>query len=394
MQNIENIFSTINKKGKGVLIYFFSLFKREKLIIYDVNKASFNNKRCLLIYITHPFLCKKVSYSHQNQWQAVEMARIIGNYGFVVDVADYQSKNIELDYSYDLIIGLIPRGINIYSQHMNANCILVAYLTSMNLEYTSKAGEKRIEELYKRRGVKLQPRRFAGYIQKDIENFDAAWYIGNEYNFHSYDSFKMPPVFYIKNSGYTFEWVGEDQRRDPKTFLFFGSLGAVHKGLDLLLEIFAENVRDCTLYVCGCYLSESDFCKEYHKELFETSNIISVGFVDIESSAYKEIAGKCAFTLLPSCAEGCAGSVLTNMSAGIIPIVSKECGFDDDEVINLPDCKKETIIKAINEYCMKSKEWIIAQSEKAIEVVKNRYSERNFTESVENALKKTLELRK
>ena len=82
------------------------------------------------------------------------------------------------------------------------------------------------------------------------------------------------------------------------------------------------------------------------------------------------------------------------MSAGIIPIVSKECGFDDDEVINLPDCKKETIIKAINEYCMKSKEWIIAQSEKAIEVVKNRYSERNFTESVENALKKTLELRK
>lgn len=68
----------------------------------------------------------------------------------------------------------------------------------MNLQVTSDNEQIRLNELYERRGVKLKPRRFSGYIQKDIESFDAAWFIGNSYNYHSYDSFKMPPVFYIK----------------------------------------------------------------------------------------------------------------------------------------------------------------------------------------------------
>ena len=59
-------------------------------------------------------------------------------------------------------------------------------------------------------------------------------------------------------------------KRDPKKFVFFGSLGAVHKGLDLLLEVFSRMTTDCKLYVCSGYEKEEDFCKLYHKELYET----------------------------------------------------------------------------------------------------------------------------
>ena len=163
-------------------------------------------------------------------------------------------------------------------------------------------------------------------------------------------------------------------------------MGAVHKGLDLLLEIFSEDLKDCTLYACGGYVREQDFCKEYHKELFETPNIIPMGFVDVESDRYKEMALSCAYTLLPSCAEACAGSVLTNMSAGLIPIVSKECGFEDDEVINLEDCRKETILKTLKEYSTKDRDWILQQSQHSINIVKQRYMPSNFTHSVESAL--------
>lgn len=71
----------------------------------------------------------------------------------------------------------------------------------MNLAVTSGNEEERIANLFKRKGVLLKPRRYSGTIRQDIENFDAVWYIGNSHNYHSYDCFKMPPVYYIKIMG-------------------------------------------------------------------------------------------------------------------------------------------------------------------------------------------------
>lgn len=345
-----------------------------------------HNKRCLMLYIDRPFFDGVQSAAHQNEWQAVEMARIFGTRGYVVDVVNFQYKYVRLKQKYDLVFGLIPRGIDIYTKNMNPGCLQIAYLTSMNLEVSAGNEMKRIEECEKRRGVRLTPRRNGGKIERHIEQFDGAWYIGNEYNFQSYSTFIMPPSFRIRNTGYVFPWANPNIERDSHCFMYFGSAGQVHKGLDLLLEIFAERIKDSKLYVCGNFASEEDFVKEYHKELYETDNIIPVGHVNIETPQYEGLARICAFSIMPSCAEGCAGSVLTNMSAGIIPIVSKECGFEDDEVINLPDCKKETIFNYIEDYSKKNQEWLKAKSRRCIEIVSERYSESAFTRSVEDAL--------
>ena len=328
-------------------------------VVENVNNES-HQKRALLIYITAPFTTNEIQKSHQNFLQTKEMARIIGTRGYIVDAVHFQMKYVTLKHNYDLVVGLIPRGIDIYSKHMNPGCKQIAYLTSMNLAITSGNEEKRLEECYQRRGVRLKPRRFAGYIEKRIEQFDGTWYIGNEYNFQSYSAFKMPPSFRIKNTGYIFPWADPNIERNPHNFLYFGSAGQVHKGLDLLLELFSTEIKDCTLYVCGSFAREEDFAKEYHKELYETSNIVPVGHVNIDTAQYEELASKCAFSIMPSCAEACAGSVLTNMSAGIIPIVSKECGYEEDEVNNLPDCKKETIYSYITEYSKKDQVWLKA----------------------------------
>ena len=362
-----------------------------KSIIYNVNNSHvIKSKRCLFVYITEPFCTNKLSDRHQNQWQAIEMARIIGSRGFIVDVADFQSKHIRFKNKYDLVIGLIPRGQNAYIKYMNPGCKQIAYLTSMNLEVTSANEVKRIEECYSRRGVKLEPRRNGGVIEKRIEQFNSVWYIGNEYNYHSYDCFKMPPVHYIKNTGYVFPWATTSIDRDSHSFMYFGSAGQVHKGLDLLLELFAEELKDCILYVCGSFVSEKDFAIEYHQELYNTPNIIPIGFISIESKQYEILSKKCAYSILPSCAEGCAGSVLTNMSAGIIPIVSRECGFEEDEVIPVPDCKKDTIKQYILEYSNKDSIWIKNMSQYVINIVEHRYSKLAFTKSVEDAIDRTL----
>lgn len=73
------------------------------------------------------------------------------------------------------------------------------------------------------------------------------------------------------------------------------------------------------------------------------------GWVDIRSAKFKEIINRCIGIIYPSCSEGQAGSVVTCMQAGLIPIVSKESGIDVyDFGILLQESSVEEIKKTIS----------------------------------------------
>ena len=86
----------------------------------NVNKTEYD-KNCLFIYIVTPFLEENLSDTHQNIWQAKEWARIIGTYGYNVDVINYINPHIRVKQKYDMIIGLIPRDIAIYKDCIKEN---------------------------------------------------------------------------------------------------------------------------------------------------------------------------------------------------------------------------------------------------------------------------------
>lgn len=357
-------------------------------IVKNVNHENYN-KKCLLVYITAPFKEKIVSDRHQNFWQAKELARLIGKQGYQVDVIDYQNQYTRPRGLYDLVIGLIPRNIDVYSAHLCRDAKKIAYLTSSNLAVSGEREAERIKKLYERRGVNLKPRRQGGTISKAIESFDGALFFGNDYNLKTYVEFNMPPVYYVVNNGYDYDFE-INFKKDPKKFLFFGSAGQIHKGLDLLLEIFSQKDFPCELYVCGALRKEKDFEHEYADELYHTDNIHTLGFIDVHSEIFKKLANDCAYSILPSCAEGQAGSVVTAMSAGIISIVSKECGYDSNDVILLPDCEKETIESFIRKYSNMDKDWIREQSFSTFQNAKKNHSKENFTKSIEKGLKAIL----
>lgn len=387
----------INSNVRGKIRAFLPFLKHSKPFIENVNSTTYT-KKCLLVYITAPFIVKKISDSHQNQPQAVEMARVIGEFGYNVDVIMYTLKNpgeYLKDRTYDFIVGLIPRGLDFWTGHMNPSCKIAAYMTSMNLAVTYQTEVKRIDELEQRKGVRLKVRNGSPdyFLTKDLESFDAAWFIGNQYNLRSYDCFNMPPVYFIRNTGYNFSWLNKDIIRDKRNFLFFASGGQVHKGLDLLLDIFSEDGFPCNLYICSSFMNEEDFCQLYHHELNKCPNIFPVGFVDINGAVFREITEKCAFMIMPSCSEGCAGSVLTAMSAGLIPIISRECGIDgeiDDGVIQILDCKIDTIRKYILECSQKPDDWIKEHSALSVKTATTTYSFESFTRSVREAMSKTI----
>ena len=112
-----------------------------------------------------------------------------------------------------------------------------------------------------------------------------------------------------------------------RSFLWFGSAGMLHKGLDLVLEAFAS-LPDLHLAVCGPVDRERDFEAAYRRELYETSNIRTLGWIDIASPEFTALARRTLALVYPSCSEGQNGGTVTCLHAGIVPVVTPETGVD------------------------------------------------------------------
>lgn len=357
-----------------------------KPICFNVCQTNYK-RSCLMVYITEPFR-NGITSSHQNSWQVVELARVISRFGYNVDVIDLDYARSNFLKKYDLLIDLHPKDKSIYEKNLKTDCIKIAYITGSNTRFSNNAEKSRLDNLTKRKNKRLIQRRSAALISRNIEKYNAMFFIGNKYNLKTFNEFKLPPVYFIKNNGYQLNIDGS--KRSAKNFCFFASSGQVHKGLDLLLDVFAYKCTDCNLYICSSFEEEEDFCDLYNKELYKTKNIFPIGFVDIKGEKFKEVVEKCSYMIMPSCSEANAGSVITAMSAGLIPIVSRECGFEDDEVIYLKDCSLECLENTVNKYAAKNRLWIETESMRSKRIIEARYSKNNFTESIVVALENVL----
>ncbi len=296
-------------------------------VIANVNNTKYT-KTCLMIYITMPFINKSHTLinSHQNYLQVLEMSRVLGEFGYNVDVIDYNAVNLRLTCLYDLVIDIHPYDKPVYLNNLNRDAIRIAYLTGSNPTYSNAAERSRIDRIERQNGVKLSPRRQVNPISKQIEKYDGVLIVGNNKTRDTFThEFTLPPTYLISNTSSTqsIRLSG----KSPAKFLYLGGVGQVHKGLDLVLEAFST-VPEAILYVCSPYDSEHDFIELYHDKLYKTKNVIPVGRVDITSDKFKKIAQQCGYCILPSCSEGMSGSIITGMSFGLIPVITKECGID------------------------------------------------------------------
>jgi glycosyl transferase family 1 len=355
----------------------------------NVNGAA-HKTHSLLIYVTQPFRTRTSRLIHQNRWQVRELAQLLGRAGYNVDVVEWtHAARMRFRKRYDLIVdhrpslGDVPRA---YRDWMSPGRRRVAYLTTSNPAIANRAELQRLEGVYLRRGIRLKARRQMPLIRSDdIETFDAAWFMMNRRNLQTYSEFRLPPVTLLPNTGYSLLERALFTPRAPSGFLFLGGYGQVHKGLDLLLEVFSKRPH-LTLYVCGHFTREEDFCRVYNKELFHTPNIVPVGSVDVHGSTFATIASSCAYVVLPSCAEGQSGSVLAGMSAGLIPLVSLECGFDEGEVHHLSSCALADIASAVEHFASQPTNWLREESARALQVVRDNYTEAHYSASVQTAL--------
>jgi len=364
---------------KNYLPFILKIYKfyKRRMKIKNYFKTKYS-KNVLLSYITYPF--KKGEYfRHTNYFEAMSHAKILNELGYNVDVIDYDYQG-KIDFSkYDLLVGF-GEVFHKYFEYGKSKIKTIYYGTGMHVCHQNHATLKRLKDVYSKKSIWLG--KSTRYVEKAWTHqtylVDAMIVLGNEVCVESYRKFYDGEIFNIPAPFYKVidAWKLIQSNNVGRSFIWFGSSGLIHKGLDLVLDFFSKN-PDLKLHICGPVKNEPDFEQVYWKELYETPNIITHGFVDIKTEKFKEILNDCSFTIFPSCSEGGCPSVITLIgNAGIIPIITKETTISTGYEIWIENFTIEAIERAVNKALLLSDREILELRKKNLAyVLKNHTAE-------------------
>lgn len=317
---------------------------------------------CVVIsYITWPFqegLDSPKMRGHTNAFEVIAMAESFLELGYRVEICNYDDIHYKLPADCILAID-IHGNLERWHGESKSPCHFILHATGTHWLQLNNSELGRLESLRDRKGIALQPRRQAA-VSNSVEFADRIVVLGNEFTVKSWEFSGKPIVRIPISSAYDFEWP---QSRDFSTakrkFLWIGSYGMVHKGLDLVLEAFS-GMPHLELTVCGRPEKEDDFFRLYEAELRRVPNIHFCGWMDMGTQAFSEIAATHAAVIYPSCAEGGAGSVIHCMHAGMIPACTYEASVD---LGNFGELVQSGTVDAVQETCRK----IAALSDEEVE---------------------------
>lgn len=353
------------RRGKFVIIvYLFGIkiIRKKYSISFGVPDIVYNvfntkhKKKMLLSYITSAFKPNMNIYSHTNYTECRTWAQIFNELGYQVDVVNWDQK-IDIDIAqYSVVCGFgFP-----YEKALFCNNIKkFFYAPGCNPDFSNIVSIKRVQDFYSKTGV-LAPdsARVSPYDNKPQLYFsDMIVTLGNDFvanTYSEYKNVKKLDIFCYKTCDISIE--DKDFERYRNNFLFFGSSGAIHKGLDIVLDFFMAH-PELNLTVCGVSYYETAF-REYYSDAIngKYKNITFHSFIDLTSETFQEIMRThCAF-VSPSASEGGAPAALTVMTnGGLLPIISRASGLDLEEYgVIMNDVSHQAFEQAVAQYLQMS----------------------------------------
>lgn len=366
MQSLKNI---VKKKINKINAIFN--------INYDITKKQ---KRVAISYV-HYSMIQSLS-SEINHPQLLEVNQIIKefiNRDYCIDLFNCKEllalEKIK-QTQYDVVFGLSDVFYELGKLNKNARKII--YVTENRPKFSYSQEKERIQYYFERKHKKLPIVRSGEYFKeehfKELD-IEAAIVMGEIKYFNDlpYKVLPLEPTGIINEK---FTPAPKDYKKSKKNFLWLGSLGAVHKGLDILIDVFSKR-DDVVLHICGL----RGYDKKYIK-IPKRPNIIDYGVINIKTDLFLKLAETCSYIILPSCSEALSTSVLTGMLHSLVPVVIKDTGFNrlGDNAIFLEDYKVEYIDKVITNLSMVTEDEILVKETQTFEYARNEFTIERFTE--------------
>jgi glycosyltransferase involved in cell wall biosynthesis len=328
---------------------------------------------------------------HTADFECYEMARQFSIRGYAVDIIKFTDTKFIPRKTYTACVD-IHQNLERLRDILSKDCKKVMHVVGSYGEFQNNAEQKRLDDLEKRRGIKLQPRRTVP-VSPNPNHADFMEGFGNATVHETYKQFGKQ-IFHIPISTVQSFDFPENKNWDTarKNFLWFGGGGMVHKGLDLTLEAFMQ-MPNLHLHICGPILAEKDFIEAYKKELYESPNVTVHGRIDPTSETYSKITSLCASTIHLSSSEGTSGAVVQMLHSGLIPIITSNTGIlPEAGGIILNDPTVESIQKTIENFSNLPIETIKKMAFDSWSFAHSHYTREEFAKAYGNFIEHILKL--
>ena len=294
--------------------------------------GSTSRKRALLSYITSPYL-EPESLGHTNRIECRAAGDILHELGYQVDVVDFYADSSIRYEDYEVIYGM---GRNLEKSFACSKPMRrIYYATGACTIFSNMETLRKSRAFHGRSGMfALGSVRYTAMSQ-DAQHLlsDRVIVLGNAFTKGTYLRFDADDSRYSNLDAffyrtYTPDIKGKDFGEARRHFIWFGSSGLLHKGLDTAIDVFLRR-RDLFLHICGANKGEAEFFKFYGPLIAGAGNITDHGFIDIQSEEFRRLMDTCAFAIYPSVSEGGAPALLTVMgNGGLIPLACESVGLD------------------------------------------------------------------
>lgn len=318
---------------------------------YLVNLYQTNyGRRVLISYITGPFLSAN-GFMHQNYMTSHIVAESFSELGYDVDIVDYSAQGLNIAYeNYAVIFGM---GDNFErSFYHPARAIpRIHLITGAHDDFHNAMSLKSVKDFYALSGLWLTKE---ANVQPTCNyyamfNADAAIILARGFVFEDCNARFVNKLYPLNNNilGVFSSLVAKTPESRTKNFLFLSGGRQITKGLHLLMEV-ARKRKDLKFYLVVPSI-DPELRDHYEDLLQDGSNIRLFERLRMDSEQIKEIVDVCSYSIAPSYVDGLPGGTIEPMSAGLIPIVSKHCGFAAEEFIfEMEDLSAGSLEEAIN----------------------------------------------
>jgi glycosyltransferase involved in cell wall biosynthesis len=283
----------------------------------------------LFSYIVDPLLAPRdapVDHSHTHFWESRQMVWTLVDAGYAVDAVHWTNQRFVPRLAYDVVLD-VRTNLERWVGHQPSSTLRLFHCDTAHWAFNNQAQAQRLADLAERRGIVLAAHRQIP-PNRGIELADHATYLGNAFTRSTYQPWGTPMTRIPVSVPRRYDWPqGKDFASVRRRFVWFGSGGLVHKGLDLVLEAFA-GMPDLELVVMGPIRRERDFARAFRRELYELPNVETVDWVDVAAPRFLEICRRGLGLVYPSCSEGGGSSALTCLHAGLVPILTREASVD------------------------------------------------------------------
>ena len=322
----------------------------------------------------------------------LEWAKGLLRQGFQVDVIHYEDRITQLTGDYQLVVAHVGPAISRIIPQLPLHVPVIRYATTAQWRWFEEQTSYRYHQLAKRRGIPHLPQPTRLLCPEEEEALDQRANVIASLGEMTTRKFQQVGLnsTCINNAAYIDAASDEEiahKVNHGRGFLYEGGAGCVQKGLDLLIEAFAQ---EPTAHLYLDTQIEEDVLSAYRREL-SSSNIHFVRLSQRLARVRNRVDGVCPFLILAGLNSGQSTAMVAGTARGRIPVVTESADIPwNDGAIRISDSDVPSIRKAIRYAVSLSNQELLAMSKASRNGFMTYFTPQAFASGVDMILMKAL----